>query len=57
MPHTPVLLHDHNEFINGRIFLDGIGTFVTLITALANVGADEVTAVGGRKAAFTQAAM
>lgn len=37
MNRTPLLLHDHNEFINGRVFLDGIGIFTRLITALASV--------------------
>eukprot|EP00939_MAST-03C_sp_MAST-3C-sp1_P001931 g1931.t1 len=41
MPFTPVLLHDHDEFINARIWLDGIGTFVRLITSLANVAANQ----------------
>lgn len=34
---TPILLHDHNEFLNEKVFLDGIDIFVTLITAMANV--------------------
>jgi aminoacylase len=24
MPHTPVLLHDHNKFLNEKIFIEGV---------------------------------
>jgi len=34
--HTPILLHDHNEFLNEKIFLHGITVYVALITSLAN---------------------
>jgi len=34
---TPILLHDHNEFLNERVFLRGIGIYEDIITALANV--------------------
>jgi aminoacylase len=34
--HTPILLHDHNEFLNEKIFLRGIDIFVTLVENLAN---------------------
>ena len=37
MNFTPVLLHDHNEFLNARVFLDGIAKFVGLIESLANI--------------------
>jgi len=37
MPFTPVLLHDHDEFINARVWLDGIGIFVRLIKSLTSV--------------------
>jgi len=37
MPNTPTLLHDHNEFLNEKIFLDGIDVFVDLISNLGNV--------------------
>lgn len=35
--HTPILLHDHNERLNERVFLRGIDIFVDLIPALCNV--------------------
>lgn len=35
--HTPILLHDHNERVNERVFLKGIDIFVDVISALANV--------------------
>uniref|UniRef100_A0A3Q3FZW0 N-acyl-aliphatic-L-amino acid amidohydrolase n=1 Tax=Labrus bergylta TaxID=56723 RepID=A0A3Q3FZW0_9LABR len=34
---TPILLHDHNEFLNERVFLKGISVFERLIQALASV--------------------
>jgi len=34
---TPVLLHDHNEFINEKTFLRGIEIFQQLITEVASV--------------------
>ena len=37
MPNTPVLLHDHNEFINEDVFLKGIDIFTDVIENLANV--------------------
>ena len=37
MPNTPVLLHDHNEFLNEKIFLDGIPVFCNIIKEIANV--------------------
>ena len=37
MPHTPVLLHDHNEFLNEDVFLRGINVFVDIIENVANV--------------------
>ncbi|KAA0186601.1 hypothetical protein HAZT_HAZT004751 [Hyalella azteca] len=36
MNHTPILLHDHNEFLNEKIFLRGIDIYCTIISALAN---------------------
>jgi len=36
MPNTPILLHDHNEFLNENIFLKGIDTFCNIITEVAN---------------------
>jgi len=37
MNHTPVLLHDHNEFLNRDVFLRGIDIYVKIIDKLANV--------------------
>ncbi|VVD03385.1 unnamed protein product [Leptidea sinapis] len=37
MNHTPVLLHDHDEFLGADVFLKGIDIYVKLITAVANV--------------------
>ncbi|XP_020659516.3 aminoacylase-1 [Pogona vitticeps] len=37
MNHTPVLLHDHNEFLNEQVFLHGIEIYAHLIPALASV--------------------
>ena len=37
MPNTPVLLHDHNEMLNEKIFLNGIDIFVDIIEEMANV--------------------
>jgi len=36
MKNTPILLHDHNEFINQQIYLDGIDIYHSLIPNLAN---------------------
>jgi aminoacylase len=33
---TPILLHDHNEFLNEGVFLKGIEIYVALIPPLAN---------------------
>ena len=37
MPNTPVLLHDHNEFLNENIFLRGIDIFTDVVESVANV--------------------
>ncbi|XP_014455632.2 aminoacylase-1 isoform X1 [Alligator mississippiensis] len=37
MNRTPVLLHDHNEYLNEQVFLHGIEIYVHLLPALANV--------------------
>jgi len=37
MNFTPVLLHDHNEFINEKIFLKGIDIFCDIIQEIASV--------------------
>jgi aminoacylase len=36
MSDTPILLHDHNEFINERVFMEGINVYEKLIMCLAN---------------------
>ncbi|XP_062596830.1 aminoacylase-1-like isoform X2 [Saccostrea cucullata] len=37
MNNTPILLHDHNEFVNEKVFLRGIDIYCELIPALANI--------------------
>ena len=37
MPNTPILLHDHNEFLNENIFLKGIDIFCDTISEVAQV--------------------
>jgi aminoacylase len=37
MPHTPTLLHDHDEFLNETIFLKGIDIMTDIIQNLGNV--------------------
>ncbi|KAL0880830.1 hypothetical protein ABMA27_002014 [Loxostege sticticalis] len=37
MNHTPVLLHDHDEFLKADIYLRGIDIYVKIISAVANV--------------------
>ena len=37
MPNTPILLHDHNEFLNEDIFLKGIDVFVDIIDSVSSV--------------------
>jgi len=36
MPNTPVLLHDHNEFLNEQVFLRGIDIFVDIVQNVGN---------------------
>eukprot|EP00752_Nemacystus_decipiens_P011204 g9956.t1 len=36
MRNTPILLHDHNEYIDQGVFADGIGVYERLITAFAS---------------------
>ncbi|XP_063610037.1 aminoacylase-1B-like [Penaeus indicus] len=38
MNNTPILLHDHNEFLNERVFLRGVDIYTEVIPALANLG-------------------
>ncbi len=37
MNNTPVLLHDHNEFLNEKVFLRGIDIFCDVISEMASV--------------------
>ena len=37
MNNTPILLHDHNEFLNENVFLEGINIFTDIIENVANV--------------------
>uniref|UniRef100_A0A4X2LLA2 N-acyl-aliphatic-L-amino acid amidohydrolase n=1 Tax=Vombatus ursinus TaxID=29139 RepID=A0A4X2LLA2_VOMUR len=39
MNRTPVLLHDHNEFLNEAVFLQGIDIYARLLPALASMPA------------------
>ncbi|XP_062441230.1 aminoacylase-1 isoform X2 [Rhea pennata] len=39
MTRTPVLLHDHDEFLNEQVFLRGIAIYARLLPALASVPA------------------
>ncbi|XP_066248195.1 aminoacylase-1-like isoform X2 [Euwallacea similis] len=34
---TPVLLHDHNEYLNKDVFVEGVGIYYKLLEAIANV--------------------
>lgn len=37
MPNTPVLLHDHDEFLHENVFLEGIDVFEELVARMASV--------------------
>jgi len=37
MNKTPVLLHDHDEFLNENVFLKGIDIYCQIIPAIGNV--------------------
>jgi len=37
---TPILLHDHNEFLNDEIFIRGIDIYINLIKELGSVPSD-----------------
>ncbi|KAJ1939560.1 adenylate cyclase [Linderina macrospora] len=37
LANAPILLHDHNEFVTRNEYLDGIGFYITVIQAVANV--------------------
>lgn len=34
---TPILLHDHNEYLNEQVFLRGVQVYERLVPALASV--------------------
>ena len=36
MNNTPILLHDHNEFLNEKVFLKGIEILEDVISEIAN---------------------
>ena len=36
MRNTPILLHDHNEYIDISVFVEGISVYERVITALAS---------------------
>ncbi|KAI0494859.1 hypothetical protein KFK09_025005 [Dendrobium nobile] len=40
MANTPVLLHDHNEFLKDTVFLNGIKVYENLISALSSFDSD-----------------
>ena len=39
MNKTPILLHDHNEFLNEAVFIKGIDIYCKIIQELASVKA------------------
>jgi hypothetical protein len=41
MNETPVLLHDHNEFLNEKVFLRGVEIYEKLISELASADLNE----------------
>lgn len=41
---TPVLLHDHNEFLHRDVFLEGVRAYTHVIKAMAQVHDDDVAA-------------
>ena len=34
---TPILLHDHNEYLREKTYLDGIGIYEEVIASVASV--------------------
>lgn len=36
MPNTPVLLHDHNEFLHADVYLEGIRTYTKILENIGN---------------------
>lgn len=37
MNHTKILLHDHDEFLNEKVFIKGLDIYYNLIKGLASV--------------------
>lgn len=37
MVNTPIMLHDHDEFLNEKVFLAGIDIYEEIISAVASV--------------------
>jgi len=35
--HTPILLHDHNEFVNNKIFEKGVDIIYKVVLDMANL--------------------
>ena len=42
MNNTPILLHDHDEFLNETVFLRGIDIFVDIVANIADVWQNEI---------------
>ena len=42
MNNTPILLHDHNEFLNENVFLRGIDIYCSIISKLANMNSIQI---------------
>lgn len=42
MVNTPILLHDHNEFLKDTVFLNGIKVYENLISALSSVQLESI---------------
>jgi aminoacylase len=38
MRHSPILLHEHDEYIDESVFLEGCAVYIKLISALASQG-------------------
>eukprot|EP00898_Chlorokybus_atmophyticus_P002345 jgi/Chlat1/3110/Chrsp21S03393 len=51
---TPVLLHDHNEYLAEDVYLKGIDVYVEVISALASQGANVGSAAGPRSNTHTE---
>lgn len=43
---TPVLLHDHNEFLNEQVYLEGIQWYEEVIRRLGNITHEEEQTAG-----------